>query len=246
MKFLKTLFLVILFAALTALGAYIKIPIQPVPVTLQVFFALLSGALLGAELGALSQVLYLLAGLLGLPVFAFGGGLTYVLQPTFGYLIGYVLAAYVVGRMLEVKATTSTLRGLFSLTMIILIISISFVTIGLLGEGRGPLIMVRALFFIFIVWALYLLGVDALRRLSEYTSMIEGVWIGFSMLIGLLVVYLFGVSYLFFNANLILMKPYSAAQALFSGMGRLLPWDLIKLVVAAYLAKEFRLWFKQT
>ncbi len=60
------------FAVLTSIGAWISIPlpITPVPLTLQVFFVLLSGAVLGGRLGALSQIMYMLLGLVGLPVFA--------------------------------------------------------------------------------------------------------------------------------------------------------------------------------
>lgn len=86
-----------LFAALTAAGAFIKIPLPYVPITMQDFFVILSGALLGPVYGALSQVFYLLVGLAGVPVFALGGGPGYVFQPTFGYLLAYPAAAFVVG-----------------------------------------------------------------------------------------------------------------------------------------------------
>jgi biotin transport system substrate-specific component len=61
-----------LFGALTAVGAYIIIPLPPVPITMQTLFPGLAGMLLGARLGALSQVVYLFLGILGLPVFAGG------------------------------------------------------------------------------------------------------------------------------------------------------------------------------
>jgi biotin transport system substrate-specific component len=60
-----------------------------------------SGLLLGGRLAALSQLVYLLVGLLGMPIFAHGGGPGYVLQPTFGYLLGFVLGGYVIGRLTE-------------------------------------------------------------------------------------------------------------------------------------------------
>ena len=86
----RNLSLMALFAALTAVGAFITIPVPPVPFSLQIFFAILAGALLGSRQGAMSIVIYLLLGLCGLPVFTKGAGLSYLLQPTFGYLLGFV------------------------------------------------------------------------------------------------------------------------------------------------------------
>ena len=65
----RNLSLMALFAALTAVGAFITIPVPPVPFSLQIFFAILAGALLGSRQGAMSIVIYLLLGLCGLPVF---------------------------------------------------------------------------------------------------------------------------------------------------------------------------------
>ncbi len=98
-----SLLLVALFAALTAVGAYIKIPLTVDPFTLQIAFVYLSGALLGSRLGALSQLVYLGVGLAGFPVFTSGGGISYIFKPTFGYLIGFVLASYLIGRMIEAR-----------------------------------------------------------------------------------------------------------------------------------------------
>lgn len=96
----RTVIFVGLFAALTAIGAYIRIPLPYyVPLTLQTFFVLLAGNILGGKSGALSQLVYLLIGLAGIPVFAHGGGPGYVVQPTFGYLLGYPIASYVSGRL---------------------------------------------------------------------------------------------------------------------------------------------------
>lgn len=92
----RNLSLMALFAALTAVGAFITIPVPPVPFSLQIFFAILAGALLGSRQGAMSIVIYLLLGLCGLPVFTKGAGLSYLLQPTFGYLLGFVPAAMAV------------------------------------------------------------------------------------------------------------------------------------------------------
>jgi len=97
----QTLILTGLFAALTAIGAYLKIPLPNIPVTLQTFFVYLSANLLGAYYGSMSQVLYLLIGLIGIPVFAQGGGPAYFIQPTFGYLISYPISAFVIGSILK-------------------------------------------------------------------------------------------------------------------------------------------------
>jgi biotin transport system substrate-specific component len=87
-----------LLAALTAVGAYISIPIGPVPIVLQSLFILLAGLLLGSVWGAVSVGVYLIAGLFGLPVFAGGtGGIGRFLGPTGGYLIGFLPAVYITG-----------------------------------------------------------------------------------------------------------------------------------------------------
>lgn len=95
---------VLLFATLTAVGAYVEVPVpgSPVPVTLQTLVVSLSGVLLGARLGAASQAAYLLAGALGAPVFAGGAlGLAYLFGPTGGYLLAFPLAAALTGRLTE-------------------------------------------------------------------------------------------------------------------------------------------------
>lgn len=86
-----------LFVALITIGAFIKIPIPVVPFTLQLFFTMMAGLLLGGKLGALSVCAYIIMGLIGFPVFAEGGGLLYILKPSFGYIIGFVVGTYVTG-----------------------------------------------------------------------------------------------------------------------------------------------------
>lgn len=91
-----------LMAALTAVSAYVTLPIGPVPITMQTCFVLLSGAVLGSRWGACSQIVYVCLGLAGIPVFAGGtSGPGVVLSPTFGYIAGFVLAAFLTGRYLE-------------------------------------------------------------------------------------------------------------------------------------------------
>ena len=91
-----------LLAALTAVGAYIAIPIGPVPIVLQNLFIMLTGLLLGSRWGLAGVAVYLLAGACGLPVFAGGsGGIGRFAGPTGGYLFGYLPAVYVIGLISE-------------------------------------------------------------------------------------------------------------------------------------------------
>ncbi|MBU3154157.1 biotin transporter BioY [Clostridium estertheticum] len=120
MKNTRNLILVAMFAALTAIGAFIKVPIPYVPFTLQYLFCALAGLILGSKLGALSQIVYVAVGLSGVPVFTEGGGIGYIFKPTFGYLIGFIVAAYVIGKIREkvleltfVKTIFTLLSGLF-------------------------------------------------------------------------------------------------------------------------------------
>lgn len=93
----KNLVLTGIFSALIAVGAFIKIPIPYVPITLQTLFTMLAGILLGWKYGALSVIIYVLLGLIGLPIFTQGGGIGYVFVPTFGYLIGFIFGTAITG-----------------------------------------------------------------------------------------------------------------------------------------------------
>jgi biotin transport system substrate-specific component len=106
-----------LLAALIAAGAYLSIPIGPVPIVLQNLFVFLSGLLLGARWGMASVGVYLLSGALGLPVFAGGvGGIGRFAGPTGGYLVGFIPAVYVIGRIAE----TSSSRVVFDVAAMVL------------------------------------------------------------------------------------------------------------------------------
>ena len=97
---LRTAALVMGFALLTALGAQVQIPLTPVPITMQTFFVLLGGLILGSRLGASAQTLYVALGALGVPMFAGGAlGFACLLGPTGGYLVGFVGAAWLVGQL---------------------------------------------------------------------------------------------------------------------------------------------------
>ena len=97
----KTLVYCGLFTALIAVGAFIKIPIPVVPFTLQYLFTMMAGLLLGPKLGAMAVTFYMLLGLIGLPIFAEGGGLWYIFKPSFGYIIGFIVGTFVTGYIAE-------------------------------------------------------------------------------------------------------------------------------------------------
>ena len=86
-----------LMAALTAVGAFVRFPLGAMSFTLQDMFTVLAGVLLGWKWGMASQAVYVALGLLGLPIFTQGGGLGYVFQPSFGFLLGIIPAAAVAG-----------------------------------------------------------------------------------------------------------------------------------------------------
>jgi len=166
--------LISLFAALTVVGAFIKIPIPHVPFTLQTLMVMFAGLILGSRRGALSQVLYLVLGLIGLPIFAQGGGPAYILQPSFGFLLGFAPGAFVIGKILEGEKEPSLTRILVAL---------------LLGQA---------------------------------------------------VIYLFGLSYLYLNLNLILHKPVSISTVFVAGFLVFLPGDILKTLIAALIAAPIR------
>lgn len=96
------LFWILSFSILTVFAAQVSVPVKPVPFTLQTMLVLLSGAFLGARNGATSQIIYLTAGAIGLPVFAnFNLGIAVLFGPTGGYLVAFPVAAYLVGKLLE-------------------------------------------------------------------------------------------------------------------------------------------------
>lgn len=168
----KQKILISLFAALTAIGAFIKLPVMYVPLTMQLFFVLLSGILLGGKYGLYSQLLYIIIGIIGVPVFTNGGGIAYVLQPTFGYLLGFVCASYLVGKITEYQ---------------------------------------DKLFFYFL--AVYL---------------------------GLIVVYLFGVIYLYFISHYLISSLFTLKQSVWFGAIVCLPSDLIIITFTGYLGYKLK------
>lgn len=113
------------FLTLTALGAFVRVPLPftPVPITLQTFFVLLSGAFLGRRSGSFTQLLYLVTGVCGAPIFTgAASGWIYLLGPTGGYFFGFILAAFFTGRFIG-YSEKSPLRvfGLFFLADLLLL-----------------------------------------------------------------------------------------------------------------------------
>ena len=172
-----TLLGVALFAALTSVGGYLRIPVPPVPITLQTLFVYLSADILGGRRGAQSQLVFLALGLMGVPVFASGGGPGYVLQPTFGYLLGFPVAAWAIGRVLS-------------------------------DNNRA------------IRWRVFFLA----------------------NAVGLLIIFTAGVGYLYINMNFIVHKSIPWTTAFWSGVVIFLPGEVVKMAVAAGLARKIRPW----
>jgi biotin transport system substrate-specific component len=132
-----TVALVVGFALLTAAASQVKVPLPftPVPVTGQTFVVLLAGATLGSRAGAASQMLYILLGIAGLPFFAGGSsGWEYATGGTFGYLIGFVVAAAVVGYLAEQKrdrTVATALPAFLAGTALIYLLGVSWLMVAL-------------------------------------------------------------------------------------------------------------------
>lgn len=171
MKFTtKEITLVSLFVALITIGSKITIPSPIVPFTLQWLFVALSGMLLGSKLGSISVMVYIILGLIGLPVFTKGGGIGYILSPTFGYLLGFAAAAYIIGKAVENM------------------------------KGRIGFMRVLA-----------------------------------AMLVGLAVVYVMGVSYMYFIVNVYLGKSIALTKAIWTGALIFIPTDMLSAVLSSFL-----------
>lgn len=167
----REMILVALFTALTAIGAFLSIPIGNVPITLQSIFTILAGLLLGPRLGALSQLIYVLLGLSGVRIFAgFSGGPQTIFSPSFGFLIGFIPAAFVIGKITHGEKNPS------------------FVKIFIAALG------------------------------------------------GTLIIYLFGVPYMYMILNNVLNNPISFTTAIKSGCLIFLPGDLLKVIVSSLVA----------
>lgn len=113
------------FVALMAVGANSAsfLVIGGVPITLQTFFSVLAGCILGSRIGALAMIVYTLVGLVGAPVFAqFTGGPAILIKPTFGFILSYILVSYVVGLIIE-KAEKPTVSRFVVASLIGMVIN---------------------------------------------------------------------------------------------------------------------------
>ena len=168
----RDIILCALFAALIAIGAFIRIPIPYVPITFQGFFVLLAGFLLGPKYGSISMLVYIALGLAGLPIFTEGGGVMYVLKPTFGFLVGFAVCALIAGwRVRKLKKLT--------------------------------------------VGKLFLTG-----------------------MLAMVPVYLIGVVYFYLNMNRVMQTPIGVWAAIWSCVIMVLPADILRCLLASWLAKR--------
>ncbi len=120
---LVRLSMVSLCTSTTAVGALITIPL-PIPITMQLFGVFLSGFILGPIWGAATQVVYIVLGLIGLPIFAGGqGGLSILASPTLGYIIAFPFAAAAIGLILKNKRNSLIKISIAITTAIIIIYS---------------------------------------------------------------------------------------------------------------------------
>ena len=163
-----------MFTALIALGAFIRIPVPICPLTMQLFFTALAGLILGGKRGAAAVGVYVLLGLIGVPVFTQGGGPEYIFQPTFGYLVGFIIGTGITGWLRE-------------------------------RAGRVPGFR-------------YLLG---------------------ACLAGLVVIYIFGVLYIYIISNYYLNLPIGLWPVVLHGCLVSIPGDLVKCAMAAEVARRF-------
>ena len=92
---------VVICSLLLILSAKIKVPLYPVPMTLQPLAVLMIAMLFGRKLATLTVGLYIFKGIIGLPVFAFGGGLMYLMGPTGGFILGFFVSAFIVGHLAD-------------------------------------------------------------------------------------------------------------------------------------------------
>ncbi|MDZ7337571.1 MAG: biotin transporter BioY [candidate division KSB1 bacterium] len=143
-----------LVSALTAVGAMLRVPMWPVPVTLQTLFVLLGGGILPPGYAAAAQGAYLACGLMGLPVFASGSGLGVVLRPTFGYIAGFPLASAAVSwlvrpvRQRDVLLPPSWKRLLVANgvgTLIVLLLGVTYLYVNLNVVAGGDISLRTAL-----------------------------------------------------------------------------------------------------
>lgn len=128
----RDLIFISMFTALAVAGAFIRIPLPFLSITFQMLFALLAGIILGPVRGMIAMTMYMLLGLAGLPVFSLGGGLGYVTQPSFGFIIGFIPGAFISGffySKLIIKPYLKTFLSFSAGTFIVYVIGILYMYI---------------------------------------------------------------------------------------------------------------------
>lgn len=174
--------LVSMFAVLTCIGAFIRIPFPLVPFSLQIFFVILSGLLLGSKLGLLSQLVYIAIGLANFPVFTGGGGPGYIFKPSFGYIIGFAVAAFITGKMREIfdskgititKLFISSFAGILSCYIFgvaYLILHTKFIS----GANADVIGLLVSGFLVFLPWDIIKIAIaswasnQVMKRIGDY------------------------------------------------------------------------------
>lgn len=125
----KDLVFISLFTALAIAGAFLRIPLPFLSITFQLLFAVLAGIILGPVKGMFAMIVYLLLGLVGLPVFSLGGGLGYVTQPSFGFILGFIPGAFITGLVFDKSKFKPYPRALISFltgALIVYIVGITY------------------------------------------------------------------------------------------------------------------------
>ena len=138
-----------LFIALMIISAFISIPIGPIKITLQFMVTNICCLLLGKKWGAISVFLYLLLGLFGLPIFSNGGGFAYVLQPSFGFLIGMAIGGFFAAWFREKVGKTN-------FTTFLLASLIDMVIMDIIGVAYGAGIMYGYMHSTMGVWKFFM------------------------------------------------------------------------------------------
>lgn len=110
----RDLIFISMFTALAVAGAFLRIPLPFLSITFQMLFALMAGIILGPSRGMAAMVIYMFLGLAGLPVFSMGGGLGYVTQPSFGFIIAFIPGAFISGSVYNRLNTKPYLKTLLS------------------------------------------------------------------------------------------------------------------------------------
>ena len=174
---IRSLVVAAAFAALTGVGAWISIPLSAVPITLQVLFVYLAGLLLPPRYAFLSMIIYLLMGIIGLPVFASGGsGIAVVVGPTGGYLFGFAVAAFIISALTQrLRREAKRLRYFAVVSWCIGALVVGAVVIFSMGAGWGKISTGLAWEAIITGWVLPFIPGD-LVKMAVATVIASEVW----------------------------------------------------------------------